>query len=552
MSGLPNSLKFFLAAACVTWCACSAQHLTGGTSTSENARVKGRIVDQNGAAVGGVRVLLLPVDYDPVKDSGAVAVDTTDASGDYVFTKIITGVYSIQALDMGKKRGVIVRGIQVSDRFDTLAADTVRAPGSVKIAIPASVNLENGYMYIPGTTFFAFLKNNSGFVTLDSVPGTKSLDVYYSSTNSPAATIFRYGVRVNSGDTAVVWNFGWNYSRTLTLNTTASGADVAGSVTDFPALIRLTAANFDFTQAKNNGEDIRFTKQDNTFLSYEIERWDPIGKKAEIWVKVDTIHGGDSAQSITMYWGNADAVALSLPAAVFDTAAGFAGVWHLCETDSLAPDATGNHYDGTGYSTTPVAGMIGKARHFNGNSSIIRMKGTASSGLDFPLNGRYTLSAWVYHDTLADSITYLVAGKGEHQYFIKNFDLWLSIGQHARQWEFTEYHDNDWQSATFVPATAQSWVYLVGVRDGSNEYLYVNGILAMNKMFAANQGQLSQDTSDDFAIGGFLRPVTTFNQGGAYFRGVIDEVTVSSTPRSADWVKLNYMNQKEKDALLRW
>jgi hypothetical protein len=268
------------------------------------------------------------------------------------------------------------------------------------------------------------------------------------------------------------------------------------------------------------------------------------------------VHGSDSTQSLMMYWGNPDAAVVSNGPAAFDTADGFQGVWHLGETDSLAPDATGNRCNGTGYFTASVTGIIGNARHFNGVSSCIQMKGTAlQSRLNFPMNGRYTVSAWVYHDTLADSVTYLIAGKGELQYFMKTFGLAQSTTTHAHQWEFTEYHGNDiWQGSTFIPAAAKKWTYLVGIRDGSSQYLYIDGILAMQgyQVFGTGQTTVPRDTSDDFSIGAFLRPTIAWNQGYAWFNGAIDEVDVSSVPRSADWIKLSYMNQKENDALVKW
>lgn len=65
------------------------------------------------------------------------------------------------------------------------------------------------------------------------------------------------------------------------MHTTASGAGVAQSVIDFPVLIRLTAGNFDFSQAKNNGTDLRFIQSGAGFLSCEIERWDAPYKRAD-------------------------------------------------------------------------------------------------------------------------------------------------------------------------------------------------------------------------------------------------------------------------------
>ena len=42
--------------------------------------------------------------------------------------------------------------------------------------------------------------------------------------------------------------------------------------------VLLNAQNFDFTQAKPAGEDIRFSKMDGTLLPYNIETWDTAGQ----------------------------------------------------------------------------------------------------------------------------------------------------------------------------------------------------------------------------------------------------------------------------------
>ncbi|NLG17817.1 MAG: LamG domain-containing protein, partial [Fibrobacter sp.] len=44
----------------------------------------------------------------------------------------------------------------------------------------------------------------------------------------------------------------------------------------------------------------------------------------------------------------------------------------------------------------------------------------------------------------------------------------------------------------------------------------------------------------------------TESDSNASFDGLFDEVVIASKTRSADWVKLCYMNQKEKDVLVTW
>jgi hypothetical protein len=80
----------------------------------------------------------------------------------------------------------------------------------------------------------------------------------------------------------------WNYSGTVTLNTTSAGANVATNVLRFPILLRLNPGNFlYFSQTSAGGADIRFAKTDGTHVPYEIERWvDNTGNNdtAEIWI----------------------------------------------------------------------------------------------------------------------------------------------------------------------------------------------------------------------------------------------------------------------------
>src|SRR5690606_37365301 len=121
----------------------------------------------------------------------------------------------------------------------------------------------------------------------------------------------------------------WDHHRTLTLNTTSTGANVSHDVHDFPLLVRLTAAEaLIISQAKAGGADIRFSRTDNSPpLPHHIEWWDNEG--AAIWVKMDTIKGNSQSQTIRMHWGNSAADDASSAAAVFDTTDGYVAVWHM-------------------------------------------------------------------------------------------------------------------------------------------------------------------------------------------------------------------------------
>lgn len=538
---------------------CSVSPLAGGSTDTELGSVaSGMVYDGSGKPALNTQVDLLPQYYNPVADTPLphTFTDTTDSGGSYLFRNVPAGLYTVIAVHLKSGRKLLITGVGIGGK-DTVEVppDTLRKTGSIVIEFPETVDTGNSYVYIPGTFFFAPVASNT---VIDSLPAGAISQVYYcDETDTAKNHVVATDVSVQADDTVhIVDRYLWGYSAVLHLNTAATGSEVPNDVMDFPVLVRLASEKFDFRQAQGQGEDLRFAKTDGTPLSHEIERWDSANGAAEIWVRVDTVFGDNSLQSITMYWGNPVATGAANSAAVFDTAAGFQGVWHLAATGDTAPDATGNGYDGSGYYTSPVRGIIGNAQQFNGKSSYIRIEGTApESRLNFPMDGRYSVSAWVYHDTLIDSVTYLIAGKGELQYFLKTFGLAQSTPNHVHHWEFTEYHENDnWQGVTYTPAAAGTWNYLVGVKDGPDQFLYVNGVLVMAKyrVFGTGQVLIPRDTTDDFSIGAFLRQVDVWDQGYAFFNGAIDEVGVASTPRSADWIKLCYMNQKAQDALVQW
>ena len=186
----------------------------------------------------------------------------------------------------------------------------------------------NGYVYVPGTFNVARLRGVGRTAILfgSRRDGSSVLCYWRAPLPSPSrpvtllSTLRRDGLFINPR-LAV--------SKTVRLNTTASGAQIAGNVYGFPVLVRLTSSNFDFTQAQSNGGDLRFTNQDNSPIAYEIERWDAAAGAAEVWVKMDTDLWGRQRPSHHHVLGKSGRARASSSASVFDTANGFQGVWHL-------------------------------------------------------------------------------------------------------------------------------------------------------------------------------------------------------------------------------
>jgi hypothetical protein len=246
---------------------CGVSSLAGNSAETGNARITGTLVDSSGRPAAHTQVTLVPASYDPVNGIALSAdkFDTTDRLGVYTFTSKDTGKFNIQAVQLDSGTRVLVKGVRLEKDSVQPRVDTLQKPGRIKAVLTESMSTTNGYLYIQGSTIYSLLDVNSGFAVLDSVPSGTVPAVYYTQKDNPAQLkIIRDSIAVVSGMVSVIAYSGWKYSKKCCLNTTASGANVPVNVLDFPVLIRLNAADFNFAQAQPNGDDIRCAKSDGT------------------------------------------------------------------------------------------------------------------------------------------------------------------------------------------------------------------------------------------------------------------------------------------------
>jgi|WetSurMetagenome_2_1015567.scaffolds.fasta_scaffold00017_18 hypothetical protein len=311
----------------------------------------------------------------------------------------------------------------------------------------------------------------------------------------------------------------WAYSKNITLNTTPSGADVATNQLGFPVLVRLTGAAFNFLQAQDSGQDIRFAKANGDHLAYQIERWDRSNQLAEIWVRVDTVYGNNGSQYFTMYWGNEPAVGQSDGTAVFDTAGGFVGIWHLGEGSGNVYDATVNARTGTNNGTTSGGGDIGLARNFTRASSNSI---TAADANCFDITGSLTLSAWIQCSSVDSAC---IVGKDSAAYDLEIIPAsYMRLGLNGAMYLSTA-------ASSFSPG---AWYHVAATYNtsGSAASFYVNGV----QLGGSVAGASPVATATSVYIGA--------RASGKYFNGIIDEPRIEKTARSPDWLKLCYQNQR--------
>lgn len=511
------------------------QPVAGGTSTTDNPKVLGSILDSDRLPVSGVRVLLLPADFDPMRNTGAMTADTTDVDGKYELQTLRSGTFNVQAVHAGT--GGLIRDVNVNNHDSVVLVDdlSIDECGTVRVDIHGAVGRTSGYIYIPGTTVFKLLTDVDGTVELDGVPAALLPAVCYVADSNSVPEVLRYDINIEPSGVTRVAMPQWRYEVRLQINTASSGAGVATDVTDFPLLVRLDSRHLDFDEASPDGSDVRFTKGDRTLLAVQVDYWSREAAKAALWVLVDTIYGSDSTQNLFMYYGFSGATGLQEGAPVFDSTNGFAGVWHL---DSSCGDATGNGNDGTNHGARILGqGAIGTAMTFGGSDSI-KIGGL----LGEPEN--VTLSAWVRTDT-APSVGQEIVTLGDAVLLRADEKSGYGTGGYAHQGN-NDTLFNEVTSGLTIAKTG--WRYLVFTFDNDNhvQMLYIDGIPVTTAFseYAIDYSGVGSDT--------FIGMHGNGKQSGYAMRGDIDEVRVSTVVRSAAWIRLCYMNQGNVDRLVRF
>jgi len=533
---------------------CSSSQTAGGGTIETTNGVVGSLRNQDDTPACGVVVELFSSDYDPVADdaSDGKHSDTTDAKGNFRFRSLGAGLYNIVARDSSLSTCFLAADICVdTGSVTTLSEGTLEMPGVVAADFSVAPFPDNGYVYIPGTDIFSYI-GSDGTVCLDNVPAGVFSDIVFNSDSLPQRNILREEVTVLPQGTVTIANPLWKHSCSIVLNTSATGAAVSGDVHGFPVLLRLDAVNFDFSEAAQDGSDMLFLRNGHS-LPFEIERWDVALQRAELWVKVDTVFGDDSVQSIDMYWGNSGAANGSSSSSVFDVAEGFEGVWHLGEAaDGQVRDATANGYYGVpspqSEGPQPAEGVVGACREFDGVDDFITMPNTASGRLDFPESGTYTVSAWVKIDSF-NNASHCIVSKGFEQYYLRSTYVTSIPGEPL--WEFVEFSESaKWQVSSSPAEESGLWAFLAGVRQGGRQFLYCNGVLA-DSTFNSWVNDASRFTGNDLTIGRFMEEVSLpLVEGYCHFRGKMDEVRISSQAKGPDWIRLCYMNQRIDDCLV--
>ncbi|HUN74173.1 MAG TPA: DUF2341 domain-containing protein [Steroidobacteraceae bacterium] len=311
------------------------------------------------------------------------------------------------------------------------------------------------------------------------------------------------------------WNGDWNYRKEIDFDLTPTGADIAGTPTDVPMLVRLSIGNFQyFSDSKPDGSDFRFIgADDKTPLKFHIERFDAESQIAFVWVRVPRLTGAAKTDKIFLYYGNKNATSGADPAGTYDTNQVL--VYHFGAPAGAPQDSTGYKSEPTKFTAElNKASLIASGVKFNGGE-IISIP--ANGAVHLAAGKGFTVSAWVrfssaqqsaYVAQLADQARELVLGINGTQAYAR------------------------YASGSGAPVMLQQpgqlttgeWHHLA-LRIGDGQLT-----LLVDGLDAGHANADSQDIGGALTIGGSAT-------GSNYYTGDLDELEVSNIVRSADWLK---------------
>lgn len=336
---------------------------------------------------------------------------------------------------------------------------------------------------------------------------------------------------------------------------TPAAGKVSGNLSNFPILVRLSAArhqNFNPADCGENGANLRFALEDGTVLAHEIDTWNADGESL-VWVNVPSLEG---STKITAYWGVKDAASAPTvnPA---DTWPDFVAVYHLGEGGTTANDSSGNNYTAVLSDGSASSGSSPKVGGCANVSGYFQTSETALATGVKPLTdwSKLTISAWISVDawnaggndreniSLANKMSGDNNGGFHCRYFASSstnqrkpvFALVRNSGSNG-----SPAKDN-W-TTPLDSASAGNWRYLTCTMDGSSGTHYVNGVSKGTHTFTGggiaapiNQPPLKFGVANVSVSDGFAARM--------------DELRIRNGAASAAWIAADYAQQNSSSFL---
>ncbi len=319
------------------------------------------------------------------------------------------------------------------------------------------------------------------------------------------------------------------------LTVTFSGVQSGATLTDFPALVKLSTdiGGFSYSDFKvENGGDLRFADSSGNLIPHEIDTWNPSGVST-VWVKVPSL---SQNTKVYAYYGSTYELPAVTAKDVWDE--NYVGVWHLGESAlpmKESSETSSNFTSANGGAVQYAAeGIVGGSVDFgtSGRSSILNAPDhDALDGFT-----ACTIEVWTFMD--AEARSYKAGGSDVSKGLLSKRSGYQVEGS---------YHlwDIGTGLSVCIASNGTSQTSITGITDVPSG-VWVHQVVTFNAGNVANY-------KSGAPSGTGTTPVKKINAGAAdlhlgnfqvgdarNFPGKIDEVRISNVSRSAAWVKATY------------
>ena len=322
------------------------------------------------------------------------------------------------------------------------------------------------------------------------------------------------------------WNGDWAIRKKIVLDTSASGAAIGDPIGTVPVLVRLSDANFRFTNAQPDGSDLRFVAEDDkTLLSYHIEKFDPLLNEAFVWVKVPDLKPS-AKTTIWLYYGSNGSKSVKVDDAKGTYDADTVLVYHFGEHGQPATDATGSGNNAQTAGLAVDGAIIGTGIRIDGKTTITI---PASPTLFWPEGGTaITWSAWVKFGPPQPKAVFFSRRDATRSFVIG--------ADNGAPFVEVTYQGGTERSLAGAPIAANAWRHLAVVAAGERIAIYLDG-----EPYATLKAPLPALNGPSIlggnGVGGLM------SAAGGIFTGEMDELEVSRVARPAGALKLAAISQ---------
>jgi hypothetical protein len=307
---------------------------------------------------------------------------------------------------------------------------------------------------------------------------------------------------------------------------TVQGSEVPSAQAGFPVLVRFANDASLALYADPTGLDIYFQDAAGTRLPFERESYTSSTGALVAWVKMD-LTGAN--QDFYIYYGDGDLSEKSTAGAVWDSE--YEAVYHLQDlTDSTSH---ARHCTNRG-TTSHASGHIGVGRDFNGNAELLGPRGVLPTGDSY-----WTVSYWGFahpNNSSGDNEQWAIST----QDFVQDG---MTIGI-----ETPPAISNNGNMLTYVSGwRAYGGTVMpdaVWARVDARVYMNSNGYVE----YSLNGGAWERRNLDTNPIrhtnGSYISIGGEEANTDENWLGQLDEVRISSSLRSNDWLDAEYNNQR--------